>query len=121
VRKLRQYKFRHGKGHQHDSFDEKDQRQIRGRPLKEIYIQESPEVKRIVPEPKLSNELLTLSLAEYEALRLVDLLGFTQEEAGEKMTISRTAIWRLLDSARKKLVKTIVEGKEVILEEQTKI
>ncbi len=94
---------------------------MRGRPLKEIYLQDQPKVKRIIPEPKLSNEELLLTLAEYEALRLVDLLGFTQEEAGEKMNVSRTAIWRLLDSARKKLVKTIVEGKEVILEEQTKI
>ncbi|MBN1328207.1 MAG: DUF134 domain-containing protein [Candidatus Heimdallarchaeota archaeon] len=118
---MRQYKFRHGKGHQIDSYEEESQRQFRGRPLKEVYLQKSPDVKRIIPEPTLSNEKLTLTLAEYEALRLVDLLGHTQEEAGEKMNISRTAIWRLLDSARKKLVKTIVEGKEVILEEETKV
>lgn len=48
---------------------------------------------------------------EYEVLRLIDYMGLDQEQAGKMMGVSRGTIWRLLQSARKKLIATIVEGK----------
>lgn len=49
--------------------------------------------------------------AEIEALRLVDLEGLSQEEAGERMGVSRGTVWRLVQSARKKTAQALTEGR----------
>lgn len=54
---------------------------------------------------------------ELEALRLIDYQGLTQEEAAERMGISRGTVWRCLDSARKKVVAMLVERRELIVGE----
>ena len=46
-------------------------------------------------------------------LRLVDMLGHSQEEAGEMMGVSRGTIWRLLQEARKKTAKALTEGRGI--------
>ena len=51
---------------------------------------------------------------ELEALRLCDLEDLTQEEAGLRMGISRGTVQRLLESGRKKVVKSIV-GKHALV------
>ncbi len=52
---------------------------------------------------------------EFEAIRLVDLLNATQDEAGQVMNISRGTIWRLLQSGRRKIVQTLVEGRQLYI------
>lgn len=54
-------------------------------------------------------ERIELRLDEYEALRLCDLEGLTQEEAGEQMGISRGTVQRLVTSGRRKIVASLVE------------
>ena len=46
-------------------------------------------------------------------LRLVDMLGHSQEEAGEMMGVSRGTIWRLLQEARKKTAEALTEGRGI--------
>lgn len=57
-----------------------------------------------------------LGLDELEALRLCDLLGLSQEEAGVKMGVSRGTVQRLLASARAKVADALVNGKALVLE-----
>ncbi|MCI0469160.1 MAG: DUF134 domain-containing protein [Nitrospirae bacterium] len=52
---------------------------------------------------------------ELEAMRLCDLMGLTQEEAGEKMQISRGTVQRLLSSARKKLTFAITDARAIFI------
>ncbi|MFX1536369.1 MAG: DUF134 domain-containing protein [Promethearchaeota archaeon] len=63
---------------------------------------------------------LHLTPAELEALRLADEENLTQEEAAERMKISRGTFWRILDSARKKVTSSLMGGKQirVILDEK---
>ncbi|MDI3476032.1 MAG: uncharacterized protein PWQ79_1805 [Thermococcaceae archaeon] len=56
-----------------------------------------------------------MSYEEFEALRLVDYEGMTQEEAGIKMGVSRGTVWRALSSARRKVAQMLVEGRELII------
>jgi len=56
-----------------------------------------------------------MTYEEFEALRLVDYEGLTQEEAGRRMGISRGTVWRALTSARKKVAQMLVEGRELII------
>jgi predicted DNA-binding protein (UPF0251 family) len=45
-----------------------------------------------------------------EALRLVDLLGLTQEDAAASMGVSKKTLWRDLTAARRKLVEALING-----------
>jgi uncharacterized protein len=53
---------------------------------------------------------------ELEAFKLCDLDGLTQEEAGEKMGVSRGTVQRLLSSARKKAATALAECKALVFE-----
>ncbi|MFX1286359.1 MAG: DUF134 domain-containing protein [Promethearchaeota archaeon] len=55
--------------------------------------------------------ILSLSRVELEALRLVDEQNLTQEQAAERMHISRGTLWRILQQARKKLISALYSGK----------
>jgi len=58
---------------------------------------------------------LPLGLDEYEALRLVDYLGLEHREAAVEMEISRPTFTRLLEKARNKLSRFLVEGRHLII------
>jgi predicted DNA-binding protein (UPF0251 family) len=76
----------------------------------------TPSVDRFEPSPKNSMEAVQLDLAEIEALRLIDLEKLSFEEAGTRMKVSRNTVWRLVESAREKLVRAILEGKGIIIQ-----
>lgn len=54
---------------------------------------------------------LVLTLDELEALRLADMEGLYQEQAAERMNVSRQTFARIVESARKKVAQALVEGK----------
>ncbi len=56
---------------------------------------------------------VALGMDELEALRLVDYLGLTQEEAASRMAVSQPTMHRLLIEARKKIVDALVNGKAI--------
>ncbi len=60
-------------------------------------------------------EVVYLQADELEAARLCDLLDLTQEEAGERMGVSRGTVQRLLTGARKKTAQALVEGRAIVL------
>jgi predicted DNA-binding protein (UPF0251 family) len=49
-----------------------------------------------------------LALDEFEAMRLCDLEGLSQIEAGEHMQVSRGTVQRLLESGRRKVVQALL-------------
>lgn len=53
---------------------------------------------------------VTLTIEEYEAIRLIDYLGFTQEMCAAKMNISRGVVQRLYFDARRKLAQFLIDG-----------
>lgn len=64
------------------------------------------------PKGRCTNkEFITMLVDEYEAIRLIDYEGLTQEECGEKMEIARTTVQQIYNSARKKISVALVEGK----------
>jgi uncharacterized protein len=56
-------------------------------------------------------DVVDLRLSELEALRLCDLEGLDQEDAGARMGVSRGTVQRLLKSARAKVVGCLVAGR----------
>ena len=58
---------------------------------------------------------LIMGLDEYETIRLIDLLGCTQEECAEQMGVARTTVQAVYNCARQKLASSLVEGKELLI------
>lgn len=93
-------------------------RRCRGRPKKQRFIQQIPPVSQFTPSipPHLAfpkKPPVYISYDEFEALRLVDYEGLSQEEAGIRMNISRGTIWRLVQSARKKIITALLESRAI--------
>ena len=92
------YGHRHRRGH-------------RGRFPKPVTIPNPAKITKFIPEPTTTVRTITIEPAELEALRLVDLEGLSQEQAGTKMGVSRGTIWRLVKSARQKVAQALTEGR----------
>lgn len=54
-----------------------------------------------------------LFFEEYEAIRLLDYRGMTQEEAAVYMEVSRPTLTRIYEDARRKVAKAFVEGRDL--------
>jgi predicted DNA-binding protein (UPF0251 family) len=83
----------------------------RGRFPKPVIIPIPSRVEQFIPEPRITANPITIEPAEIEALRLVDLEGLSQEQAGLEMGVSRGTVWRLLQSARRKVAQALTEGR----------
>ena len=59
--------------------------------------------------------LTEVAADEFEALRLCDGEGLDQAAAGLAMGVSRGTVQRLLQEARRKLVRAIVERRAVVI------
>lgn len=87
-----------------------------------------PEKKRIVSSPPLFSSFkptgvgrrnlkpIIMSLDEYEAVRLADYQGLDHVEAAALMEISRSTFTRLIEKARAKVARFIIEGNELSIE-----
>ena len=82
-----------------------------------VFISHTSKIEYFYPHPSSNLEPLYLENAELEVLRLVDLAGLSQEDAGAKMGISRGTIWRLLQRGRKKVTRSLVEGRKLVFQE----
>ncbi|MGD9489835.1 MAG: DUF134 domain-containing protein [Calditrichaceae bacterium] len=81
-------------------------------------VDKPPDFKNFKPSgiPRRELETVTLNLDEFEALRLADYHGLEQMQAAGEMGISRPTFTRLIEKARYKITKAIVEGMELVLE-----
>lgn len=59
---------------------------------------------------------VVMTVDEYEAIRLIDLSGLTQEQCAAQMDVARTTITGIYDSARRKLADAIVNGRQLRIE-----
>jgi predicted DNA-binding protein (UPF0251 family) len=67
--------------------------------------------------PTLDEEqAVHMTVDEYEAIRLIDLEGLTQEQCAMQMHVARTTVQGIYDTARTKLAQSLVNGKLLFIE-----
>lgn len=88
------------------------------RPRKWRRVCSLPESNRFGPlgVPRDPSKFITMSVDEYEAIRLIDLEGFTQAECAVQMKVARTTVQGIYAKARVKLAKSLVNGKTLMIE-----
>jgi len=59
---------------------------------------------------------ITMTVDEYETIRLIDLEGFTQEECAKQMNVARSTVQGIYVEARRKLAESLVNGKPLLIE-----
>lgn len=77
--------------------------------------------KRICAEPperlfnsgKKSKELVSLTVDEYETIRLIDYKGLTQQECARQMQVARSTVTSIYESARFKFSDSIINDKAI--------
>lgn len=58
-----------------------------------------------------SKNEITLSMDEYEIIRLIDLEGYDQEQAAQALEVSRGTVQRIYNDAKRKIAEFLVCGK----------
>ena len=86
------------------------------RPIRCRKICAEPAYDNFKPDGILTGERITMTVDEYETIRLIDKENFSQEECGKYMHIARTTVQQIYDSARKKLAEVVVDGKMLRIE-----
>ena len=86
------------------------------RPKRCRRICQMPALHHFVPEGSPSDaSAITLSIDEYETLRLVDYLKLTHEQCAAQMDVSRTTVTEIYESARYKLAAFLVTGQRLTI------
>lgn len=85
------------------------------RPCKRRRICAMPGCGQFGPMGPMGNAMpaVVMTLDEYEAVRLIDLEGLTQEQCARQMNVARTTAQAVYGSARAKLAECLVNGREL--------
>ena len=58
----------------------------------------------------------TITLDEYESIRLIDFEKLSQEQCANQMNVARTTITAIYESARYKIADCLINGKAILIE-----
>lgn len=63
-----------------------------------------------------SAQAVVIAVDEYEAIRLIDYEGLSQEECAASMGVARTTVQQIYNTAREKLSTALVEGRPFLIQ-----
>lgn len=66
--------------------------------------------------PIMEEDIITMTVDEYETIRLIDYEGLMQEECAQRMGVARTTIQRIYGDARQKIADSLVNDKAIKIE-----
>ncbi|MDD6920417.1 MAG: DUF134 domain-containing protein [Eubacteriales bacterium] len=59
---------------------------------------------------------VSMTVDEYETIRLIDFEGFNQEECAKQMSVARSTVQGIYIEARRKIAESLVKGKVLLIE-----
>ena len=57
-----------------------------------------------------------MTVDEYEAVRLIDYEGMTQQMCSEQLGVSRSTVQAIYENARRKIAASLVESRQLFIE-----
>ncbi len=66
--------------------------------------------------PLNEDEIITMTIDEYETIRLIDHEGLVQEECAKSMGVARTTVQRIYGEARQKIADSLINDKGLKIE-----
>ena len=87
-----------------------------GRQEKTRKVGTMPEYITFSPDGIPNGEEVTLTVDEFETIRLIDLEHLNQSEASERMNVARTTVTAIYERARVKLADALLNGKRLQIE-----
>lgn len=85
------------------------------RPPRARRIEKYPVYRSFSPDDAEAGENVYMTVDEYEALRLLDDEGLTQEACAARMGVARTTVTAIYESARKKTADALIRGKRLLI------
>lgn len=87
------------------------------RPCKNRRICSIPFCKKFIPQDSMyADSAITMTMDEFECIRLIDFEGLRQEECAKRMAVARTTVQSIYSNARKKIAQSLVLGHELIID-----
>ncbi len=88
------------------------------RPQKNRKVQTPPKMQGFKPFgiAVCEEDSIVMKFDEYESIKLVNYDSLPQEEAADRMAVSRPTLTRIYNSALKKIAQAFVEGKSIVIE-----
>ena len=88
------------------------------RPQKSRMVAFNPDISYFKPRgiPLIDLAEVQITIDEYEALRLSDLMDMSYEEAANSMGVSRATFGRIVRRARKTVADALINGKAIIIQ-----
>ena len=86
------------------------------RPRRRRRVCAEPDYCSFMPDGIPSSEAVTLTVDEFEVIRLIDLEKLTHEQCAKRMDVSRTTVTEIYEKSREKLADSLVNGKQLIIE-----
>ena len=85
------------------------------RPHKNRMVAYNPGISYFKPRgiPLIDLQEVQITIDEYEALRLSDLMDMSYEDAANKMKVSRATFGRIVQRARKTVADALINGKAI--------
>jgi len=85
------------------------------RPVRCRRIEQMPAFRSFSPDDAEATGSVRMTVDEYEAFRLLDAEGLTQEACAARMNVARTTVTAIYDSSRKKIADALVNGKRLLI------
>ncbi|HHZ05782.1 MAG TPA: DUF134 domain-containing protein [Clostridiales bacterium] len=82
---------------------------------KKRYVCCMPKNNCFAPVDNSSEDTVVMTLDEYEAIRLIDLEKYTQEDCAVQMHIARTTVQGVYNKARGKIADALVNSKKLVI------
>jgi uncharacterized protein len=83
-------------------------RRVEGKPIVSVF--------KPAGIPNCELDVVVITLDEFEAVRLADLEGEYQEQAADRMKVSRPTFSRIIESAHRKIAEVLISGKALKIE-----
>lgn len=86
-----------------------------GRRTRRRWVKRTPENFYFEEADRELNNYITLTVAEFEAMRLKHYVDLNQKDSSEKMGVSQPTFSRILESAHQKVTTALLEGKKILI------